>query len=1757
MLIAKKVVAGILDSGATVCICGVITLFKNLRPCYVCVMCANKDTMVCKQMGTIVISHMGNVVVIDDCLYIPGCMTLISANQLTSKGMILLLYNAGAHLFKSFADVRADRPFIKSEKRITDKLWTLPIKSLAPYDATTAEETEKSKASFAAFMDSVLAEESIMAAHEAHAHAPLSVLKLLYPHYTNVTTLPVCDGCLSQSVRNSYAKKYKEDYLIRKDDRQLYKITSNIENRPSTPAVTDPHAFNTLSNPMSGESVLASVSDNRSDDSTHTECKIDDPNLVLLPGPKHDAEPGSNTDTMCLALHSHDQVNAGIEDAPITHRFGRSLHSDTKYVSTESVRGYRYLFIVVDKDTRVTFGFLGVSKSDFEPIAKHWLRKFYNIYQRYPEWWKFDQGGEFLNGELAAELSKRNITFVFATTNAHNQNAYSERKIGVVWNAVLKTLATSAVPMQFWCFCAIYMIFVQNHLPHRGISNDIPLSRAKMTTNYQHIHPFGCEVWFVVEPETGSSESRCKRGVFLGVSDMKLGYDILDIESRKVIQSRNVHFVDTRKPFLIAQKPCKIHLDFGTWPSPNSVAKVSLPEVPFEVRNRENRESEERGGIQVIPVVPTIPDIVPRIQGPPQTISGPSESPIPSLPHVDDREPDTEVKDPHSNDTIVGTPERTLSPILESTPNKERTLSPILESTPNKADSSDWDEKTFELSPEPWGRRTPSLPSVKELPDAKHIETGDMDTESNTNTPAESSNTEDSITPSSIDNPMSKILTNHGNTNSGGAETPITPGDTEANVSSRNDFPDTFTLAKGSLKPLNLAPKRKSIKASAKITTSETTGMKEKYLFDLDDRNPTPTRFESDSYPPMERQYEIERIIERKDNEGKKGADKHSYLIKWADCDGISYPEPVWVYGGNLNPATRNWYNKTYHPKAAIKKLRPSKVPVVSDRERSQLGSMSLRNRKVKSMNERDMINANKDINYANIIKASTVESHTYFGRIPGPSNTSDRIIAEDKFAEWGIPNPEIDKSSVDAPTPIDPIEKVLHLAYDTITEINSDTHRSKTPKGKEIYRDKGVVIKDITESERILSETALRLSKTKATQVLYDGESFLEDVLFTHDYVNTDFGNSEGEGTIPVDDTLEESANVFLTTQRDASNPKCYDGQQPEVRPTHRIKTKYVPEMESNRRIEREPIPLPPRRNIVPVSDDNVSLEKLLKMSERNFSNILEELKVEACNSLNEVGKNEVSKEELTMEAAASQRQAYSSPYKDEYIEAEHRELKGLHLHGTFEEVYCPQDRTPITCRWVYDLKRDKEGRINLFKARLVVHGFKQVAGIDFNKTFSSTAQLRTFRFVVAIAVARGYKMTQYDISQAFLNGELEEEIYMNFPPGYPSKHTGTVLKLVKGLYGLKQASRLWQKTLYKALGDLGLVQCKTESGVLRWEGKDKVCLVVCWVDDLIIVCEDERLRKQIEDKLKKEFLVKMMGQLEMYVGIIFEYDKDGNVILHQGPYNRKVYEKFEVDRKFHANVPAQSDRLSKVDCPINEEEIAEASKYPYMSVTGSLLYSAICTRPDIFYAVMQLARFNSNPGKPHIKASEQCLRYLQETSDMGIKYTVPKDKKAKIVIHAFVDSDWGGCPDTRRSTSGYVIHVCGGPVAWRSKLMPTIALSSCEAEFMALTEVCRELMWMCRFMDEIGIDYEVPNVYCDSSSAINWAEDPVQHQRNKHVEIKYLYCRDVVSDEKVRLFKVHTSRNIADLMTKPVGRQNLEAQRPVMMGHKPPIFD
>jgi hypothetical protein len=372
--------------------------------------------------------------------------------------------------------------------------------------------------------------------------------------------------------------------------------------------------------------------------------------------------------------------------------------------------------------------------------------------------------------------------------------------------------------------------------------------------------------------------------------------------------------------------------------------------------------------------------------------------------------------------------------------------------------------------------------------------------------------------------------------------------------------------------------------------------------------------------------------------------------------------------------------------------------------------------------------------------------------------------------------------------------------------------------------------------------------------------------------------------------------------------------------------------------------------------------------------------------------------------------------------------------------------------------------------------------------------------------------------------------------------------LKLLKGLYGLRQASRIWNKRLVAELKKVGLKVCKTEPGVLFHPTIQ--CYLCLHVDDILVATNNDKLKASIINILKDAFLVKDLGELHKYVGIQVTRSGD-SITLDQSAYAERLLRRFKCwDNVKAMKNPATYDKLSKLDVPSTDEEKEEVSKYPYPNVVGSLMYAVTATRPDMMQSVIQLARFMSNWGKPHIKAAQKSLKFLRNTWKDGIKFTKPKNFNGILEIYCFSDSDWAGCPDTRRTTLGYVIIICGGPISWKSQLRKTLAMSSCEGEYMSLSELGKEVIWLCNFLTELGVKYNTPKIFCDSSSAINWAEDPIEHQRTKHVEAQYYYIRDLVAAQKVQLYKVPTENNISDPFTKNVNTEIFTKLRPFIMG-------
>ena len=547
----------ILDSGATITISGNKDNFIFLEPCHVVVECANNERMVCKWNGPLVITHEGHEIVMTNSLYIPGCVTLLSVNQMTDLDFIVMFTKGNVEIFKSRSDVHDSKPYIRTEKKIGAKLWTVPVKGCTPYHGN--------KVKFTAYMAKFCNDANPDIVHARYCHLNLGYLRRKFPIFTNVEKLCWCDACASETPRKPYMKKYKPEVT----SSYAFKRKSKPEDTSTTtvPQVLD------VSKPTQVLDPVDPLSVNRLDNSL-----------------RDDNDEKKDIDESCFNMTDNSEGNS---------RFGRSMHSDTKHVSTESCRGYNYLFLVIDKDTRVCYGFLGVHKDDFTPILKRWLRRFYNKYKRFPAFWRFDSGTENLNHEMLDFLANAGVEVEATATKQSNENSYAERKIGVIWRATRMSLAHSGVPMPFWCYVVLYVILVYNHIPHRALDFDVPLTRAGLKTKDKFIRVIGCEVWYVEEFGI-NNESHNRRGAFLGLSSFKMGYDVLDLEKGIMVVSRNVHFNEVRMPFRDAMQPCLINLDFGTWPKNIVVEKVSIPNLFDDDGNVFDVVSNERGEVDIV-----------------------------------------------------------------------------------------------------------------------------------------------------------------------------------------------------------------------------------------------------------------------------------------------------------------------------------------------------------------------------------------------------------------------------------------------------------------------------------------------------------------------------------------------------------------------------------------------------------------------------------------------------------------------------------------------------------------------------------------------------------------------------------------------------------------------------------------------------------------------------------------------------------------------------------------------------------------------------------------------------------------------------------------------------------------------------------------------------------------------------------------------------------------------------------------------------
>ncbi|GKV35980.1 hypothetical protein SLEP1_g44167 [Rubroshorea leprosula] len=433
----------------------------------------------------------------------------------------------------------------------------------------------------------------------------------------------------------------------------------------------------------------------------------------------------------------------------------------------------------------------------------------------------------------------------------------------------------------------------------------------------------------------------------------------------------------------------------------------------------------------------------------------------------------------------------------------------------------------------------------------------------------------------------------------------------------------------------------------------------------------------------------------------------------------------------------------------------------------------------------------------------------------------------------------------------------------------------------------------------------------------------------------------------------------------------------------------------------------------------------------------------------------------------------------KNCWMKAMQEEMNSLHKNNTYELVELSKGRKTLKNKWVFKLKKDGD-KIVRYKAWLVPEGFEEQG----------------------------------------------------------KKHM--VCKLKKSLYGLKQAPRQWYKKFDSFMMSHGYQRANADPCVyIRLFLDGNFIILLLYVDDMLILGQDVEKICRLKEELSKSFDMKDLGPTKQILGIAITRDREARKLwLSQEKYVERMLERFNMKHVKPVSTPlANHFKLSKRSCPTTKEEKVKMSSIPYSSAIGSLMYAMVCTRPDNAHVVGVVSRFLSDLGKIHWEAIKWVFKYLRGTTKLCLTFG-----QTEPILKGYRDADMAGDLDNRKSISGYLFTFAGGAVSWQSKLQKCVALSTTEAEYIAATEVGKEMLWMKRFLQELGLKQKEYVVFCDSQSAIDLSKNTMYHARTKHIDLRYHWLRLVTENKQFQLRKIHTNNNVADMMTKVLPREKFE---------------
>ncbi|KAI7948147.1 hypothetical protein MJO28_010055 [Puccinia striiformis f. sp. tritici] len=485
---------------------------------------------------------------------------------------------------------------------------------------------------------------------------------------------------------------------------------------------------------------------------------------------------------------------------------------------------------------------------------------------------------------------------------------------------------------------------------------------------------------------------------------------------------------------------------------------------------------------------------------------------------------------------------------------------------------------------------------------------------------------------------------------------------------------------------------------------------------------------------------------------------------------------------------------------------------------------------------------------------------------------------------------------------------------------------------------------------------------------------------------------------------------------------------------------------------------------------------------------------------------------------------EAIGSIHREDWSKAIDSELGNMDKHEVWTAVTQTKDMHPLSTTWVFRRKTDQDGNLTKFKARLCVRGFLQKEGRDYTDVFSPTGRLTSLRILLTLCALNNFEVHQMDVKCAFLNGKPEEVLYIKVPQGLNGEQ-GTVLKLNKSLYGLKQSPRCWHHALTAALKKIGLTPCHSDPCLYFSADQSKPMFLYAHVDDLIF---GGTWTPKFKSKISSHFDMEDLGLAKYALGIRIIQEK-GSIKLIQDKYIHSILTEFQIYNDKDTAIPLPNNYNSLKFTP---SETLDKPPFNYRRVVGLLQYVVQCTRPDLAFAVSFLSQFLEDPKLAHYQAARHALRYLCHTKSRVLILGQNDLGRQPHELVGYSDSDWNGSK-AWNSYAGSVIYY-NGTIGWRSHKQDVVALSSAEGEYIALTECNQDLLWAANVLEEITQVKPTLTLYTDNQSSMQIAKNPIYHHGTRHMNFRYHFIRDHIESKTINLKYMPSTKLQTDLLTK-----------------------